>query len=280
MSDQLEEPEVEDIVDEDAENQEPAEIEETDEAETEGSEDEECEDEGDLVIQLDEPDEDAGDDETPVIRTMREKLKEKERRIKELEKSVPKQEAPKLGPKPTLEDHDYDTDAYDAALLAWNEQKRQAEAEAQKAKDAAAEREKAYSARFEAYTEKKAALGVKDFEDAEDLVRDTLSPVQQSMIVDLSDDAALTVYALGKNPKHLAELAATEPHRFAYQLAKLESKMKPTTKRKPSPEKRITGGAAVPATGGKELDRLRAEAEKTGDYSKVTAYKRRLRSQA
>ena len=55
--------------------------------------------------------------------------------------------------------------------------------------------------------------------------------------------------------------------------------MKVVRGKAPPPEKRISGG--VPGVSGAlddTLERLRAEAEKTGNYSKVMAYKRQMKA--
>ena len=87
------------------------------------------------------------------------------------------------------------------------------------------------------------------------------------------------VYALGKNPKKLAELASIkDPVRFAVAVAKLETQLKVSTRKPPPPPPKITSGSA-PVSGSVDstLERLRAEAERTGDYTKVIQYKRSKR---
>jgi len=53
------------------------------------------------------------------------------------------------------------------------------------------------------------------------------------------------------------------------------------TNRKPAtaPEKVLTGTGSTSGSVDSTLDKLRAEAEKTGDYTKVTAYKRKLKQE-
>ena len=46
----------------------------------------------------------------------------------------------------------------------------------------------------------------------------------------------------------------------------------------PPPEKTVRGNGAVSGTVDSQLERLRAEAEKTGNYTKVNAYKMQLRN--
>ena len=79
----------------------------------------------------------------------------------------------------------------------------------------------------------------------------------------------------------MKELAGIQdPVKFAFAVAKLEAQLKVTPKRKPTTkvEKMIKGSGSLAGTTDKKLDRLRAEAEKTGDLSKVHAYKRQLRN--
>jgi hypothetical protein len=122
---------------------------------------------------------------------------------------------------------------------------------------------------------------VRDFDDAESTVLSTLSVTQQGIIVQGADNSALVVYALGKNPAKAKELAGiTDAVKFAFAIAKLETQLKVQAKSKsaPPPEGKVRSGSA-PISGSVDsnLERLRAEAEKTGDMSKVAAYKRAQR---
>jgi hypothetical protein len=90
----------------------------------------------------------------------------------------------------------------------------------------------------------------------------------------------LLIYAIGKSTKRAKELAAiTDPVKFAFAVAKLETQLKVTNRKAASPpEKTVQGTGRVSGTVDSTLDRLRAEAEKTGNYSKVMAYKRQKRT--
>jgi len=84
------------------------------------------------------------------------------------------------------------------------------------------------------------------------------------------------VYALGKNPTKAAALGAIkDPVEFAFAVARLEAQLK-VSEKKPAtpPETRVTGNGRVSGAVDATLERLRAEAERTGDYTKVSAYKR------
>jgi inosine/xanthosine triphosphate pyrophosphatase family protein len=108
-----------------------------------------------------------------------------------------------------------------------------------------------------------------------------LNQTQQGIIVQGADDPALLVYALGKNPKKLQELSSiSDPVDFAFKLAKLEAQLKVTNKKAPSPETRVKGAKTGVSSGSsdKVLERLRNEADKTGDYTKVLSYKKKLQN--
>ena len=218
------------------------------------------------------------------VKELRRKAREDARRIKELEaerealKATAAPAVPTLGKKPTLDDHDYDAEKFEAALEGWHEQKRKVEAAKANAEAKAQEERKGWQAKLAAYSEAKTKLGVSDYDDAEAVVQDTLSVAQQSILLAGCENPALVAYALGKAPAKAKELAAmTDPVKFAFALAKLESQIKMTKKSPPPSEKPITGTARATGTDS-TLEKLRQEAERTGDYSKVVAHKRSQQS--
>jgi hypothetical protein len=259
------------------------------EADEDGETEAEAEDESVVVTIAGETppqEDDEENDRAPEwVRDLRKQYREEKRRNRELEEKLAaasggSSEAVQLAEKPTLEKADYDTDRYETELAAWYEQKRKYdEVEASKqAEQQAVEQE--WRQKLEGYQSAKADLKVRDFEDAEDTVQETLSTTQQGMILQGAENPALLVYALGKNPKKAKELASlTDPVKFAFAVAKLETNLK-VTKRKASskPEKALSGTARPSGSVDSTLERLRAEAERTGDYSKVFAYKRNQRS--
>jgi len=181
-----------------------------------------------------------------------------------------------LGKKPTLEELDYDSDAYDRELSAWYERKRKHEDAESAKKSEQEEQNKAWQTTVNGYEDAKKVLKVRDFEEAEYTVQETLSDTQQGMILQGADNAALVVYALGKNPKRAKEIASIkDPVKFAFAVAKLETTLKVNSRKTPPPpEKTVSGTGSLSGTVDKTLDRLRADAQKTGDFSKVIAYKK------
>lgn len=228
----------------------------------------------------------SDDGENSAVRQMRKRIAEQTRIIKQYEakekQGNPSAETPKLGPKPKLEEFDYDEGKYDAALDQWHETKRAVDAAEVEQRRVLEKREAANRERLEGYMNAANTLKVKDFRDSEDEVVGTLSVEQQGILLAGADNAALLVYALGRYPAKLQQLAQIDdPVRFAFAAAKLEKELKvtPRTATKPAPEARISSTAGAPAAGGgeKKLEQLRADAEKTGDYSKVIAYKKQLK---
>ena len=215
------------------------------------------------------------------VRELRKANREKERKIRELEAKLnataTETKPVALGAKPTLESCDYDSEEYEKKLAGWYEQKREydaAEAEAQAQRDAEA---KAWQDKLDSYAKARASLKVRDYEDAEAVALETFNVTQQGIVLQGSDNPALIIYALGKNTSKAKELASiTDPVKFAFAVAKLETQLKVTNRKAAAaPERTIaTGGGRISGSVDSTLDRLREEALKTGDMSKVMAYKR------
>ena len=251
------------------------------------SEDEEG-DEDDVVIEIagesPPPEDDAKAPEW--VRDLRKSHREQQRENKQLKDQLAKLSStvqPKtveLGKKPTIEAADYDSDLYEQQLTDWFDRKKAVEAQQERQEAERRSQQDAWNATLATYGEHRKTLKVKDFEDAETVVQDELSNTQQGMILQGADNQALVVYALGKNPKKAKEIASIkDPVKFAFAVAKLETQLKVTNRKASTkPETTITGKAMKSGTVDSNLERLRAQAEKSGDYSKVTAYKRSKRA--
>lgn len=216
------------------------------------------------------------------VKDLRKQTKEQARRIRELEqeaaaKAAPVVKAPELGPKPTLEDCDWDAETFEQKLDEWKERKLKIDKAAEDEQKQKEAQQQEWQGRLSTYAKAKEGLKVRDFDDAESTVLSTLSVTQQGIIVQGADNSALVVYALGKNPEKAKELAGiTDAVKFAFAIAKLETQLNVQAKSKsaPAPEGKVRGSAPVSGSVDSNLERLRAEAEKTGDYSKVTQYRR------
>ncbi len=291
------------------------EVEEEQEAEAESSDDDgEVEEEAEVEDKTEKPDEskdevtiDDDDDDSVIVtigdekptldkeeeqapgwvRELRKSHRETLRENRELKEKLKAQENPavkpvELGKKPTLEDYDYDTDKYEQELTAWYGRKQAADKQAADAKADDEVQKQAWQNQLASYGEAKTKLKVNDFDDAEAVALESLNQTQQGIIVQGADNSALVIYALGKNEKKVKELASIkDPVKFAFAVAKLEKDLK-VTKRKapPAPEKRVTGTAPSSGSVDSTLERLRSDAEKSGNYTKVMAYKKQQKNKS
>lgn len=212
------------------------------------------------------------------FRELQKEKKELEAKLAAVNGSKPEAGLPK---KPTLEEFDYNADKFESALVEWHEKKRQHDIEQERIKSEQEAREQEWQSRLDAYHKSKTELKVKDFDAAESVILEKFTETQQGILVQGLENPALMIYALGKNLKKVEELSKiSDPVRFAIAVGKLESQLKVTSRKTPpAPPPRVVGGSA-PVSGAidQTLERLRAEAERTGDYTKVIKYKKQKTS--
>lgn len=270
-----------------AENNE-AEIEETLLEEVEG---EAPDDDLELVVTLDgaapAPEEEV--ESAPTwVKDLRKRQRELERENRDLRAKVSvasgAENAPLILPKkPKLDDDgiDYDSEKYEAELEKWYEKKREVDDHEQKKAIEKEREQKSWQEKLDGYAAAKSKVKVPDFEDAEEVALSGLSSTQQGIIVAGCESPALVIYAIGKNPEKLKELAEIkDPIKFTFAISKLENTMKVTKKTPAAQPERMPAASSGKAVGttDRNLERLRDEAEKTGDYSKVIQYKKQLKA--
>ena len=218
------------------------------------------------------------------VKELRKTNRELQRQNRELQgklQAAPTENKPVvIGNKPKLEDHDYDADKYEEALTNWFERKRQADDVNAKQEAEVMNQQQAWQAKLDGYGKAKAELRVKDFEDAEEVAQQVFSITQQGVLLQGADNPALVVYALGKNPAKAKELAEIkDPVKFAFAVAKLEKDLKVTNRRQaPAPERIISGTGRSSGAVDSTLERLREDAARTGNMTKVIQYKAQKRS--
>lgn len=218
-------------------------------------------------------------------RTTAAKLRETEAELKRLK--TPAEETPTLivvGEQPTMETCGYDAEKFAAELAAWYQRQRDADTQTQELERKKQAKTDAENARAGAYLKERAAIKAPDVEAVEKTALDKLSILQQNLILASCIKPALFVYALGKPqaaPKLLELSAITDPVKFVAAAARLETELK-SKMVKPGikPESKLSGNASTSATGDKKLESLRAEAEKTGNYTEVRKYKSALKQRA
>jgi len=218
------------------------------------------------------------------VKELRKTNRELQRQNRELQgklQAAPPETKPVvIGNKPKLEDHDYDADKYEEALTDWFDRKRQADEINAKQEAEVINQQKAWQSKLDNYGKAKAELKVKDFEDAEEVAQQVFSITQQGVLLQGADNPALVVYALGKNPAKAKELAEIkDPVKFAFAVAKLEKDLKVTNRKQaPAPERVVTGTGRSSGAVDSTLERLREEAARTGNMTKVIAYKRQKKA--
>jgi hypothetical protein len=264
-------------------------IEETQTEEVENDENEEeqgqetLSEESELTATIGEPQEEDEDHKAPGwIKELRKENREKAKKLKEYEAELQRlkggQSAPEPLKKPKIEDFDYDSDAYEQAMDKFYAAKvEQDKAEAAR-KQAEEEQQKEWQSRQESYKEAKGRFSAEEMEDAEAEVVSVLSPARQAMLLDVADDPATLVLALGKNPEALRKLAAIKSDGQAIkEMVKLEMNIKvaPKGKTPPPPERTISGAGKTPGGSRRTLEQLREEAQSTSNYTKYFAEKLR-----
>lgn len=282
----IEEEEEEELPDDDTEDSSDDEDDPEEDQDEEEEEDDSEDDDDERVVTIGdaEPEGEEEPKKTPGwVKKVREINRRQEAEIKQLkrqlaEKQAAEKEKPvELGERPTMKSVGYDDKKFEAALIEYNERKRLVDAQnAQKAEQQKMQAER-WQAKQQQYVEGKKTHAFKDYETAESIVDNTLNKAQLGVILDGAKDSALVVYALGKNPKVLEQVSQiTNPVEFAFEIARLETQMKVSSKSTPKPEKRVkgkTGGSTSEAT----LNKLRKEAAKTGDFTEVIAYRKKMK---
>lgn len=214
------------------------------------------------------------------LRKSHKELQRENRELRERFKSAEGQQIPSVGEKPTLASCEFDTERFEQSLIEWHEAKRQVDAYRQQAEQQQRQHEQAWQEKVNAYSRTKSELKLKDFDEAEENVKDALNATQQGVLLQGADRPAHLIYALGKNPKVLRELSAiSDIATFAFRVSKMEAGMNVSSKKEapPAPERALKGSGKAGGGSEAKLDKLREEARKTGDMSKLMEYKRQLK---
>lgn len=253
------------------------------EAEVEG--DEEGEDDPEVVIGFAD-DAEAEADDTPLVKRLRDQLREAQRQAKRAYRE-PANDAdpePQVPARPrSTADFDYDEDRFNAALddyeakkdehAEWKLRQTQREASRRAVQDEQARK----------IEQQKSALGVSDYDARSSVVKDALTEGQLAVLINGADNPAQVIYALGRSQSRLDMLSGEQNlARFAVMLGKMEKDIKVSKRTAPSPDSPVRGATgSLAATGtDKKLAALEKEAERTGDRSKIAAYRRQLRKTA
>jgi len=238
----------------------------------------------DLTPDMEADDADEGNDQpddNAVIREMRQKLREAKREARALREKVPEAKPVEVGPRPRLEDFDYDEDKHGEAVDAWNERKFEARLAAQQAgQTATAPIKQDWEGDLARFKDSAAKLtATPGAKEALEEVEETLSPAQQMCLLKVSKDAAALMFALGKDPDKLDALAEiTDPIKFTAEVTRMEMEAAMSARKKPAVDTPVRGKAATSESSDKQLARLEKEAERTGNRTALIQYKAKLKA--
>ena len=215
------------------------------------------------------------------VKELRKNYRELAKENKDLKSKIAPAADPEiqLGQKPTLEGCQYDESEYDSRLEEWHSKKFELAQVEKRKKEQEQQAAEEWQQTLKGYEKSKTTLKVEDFEESEEVVTDFLSTVQQGIIISGCANSAAVVYEIGKDPAIAKKFAdIKDPVKFAFAIAKLESSMSSKSRSAPAPEKRISGNASTSSIIDSTLNRLRSEADKTGDYTKVHEYRMQKRN--
>ncbi len=246
--------------------------------------------EGDDIVSISLKPEEDEESSSNWVSKLRKKHKEAVKRNKDLEAELQKykggqEEKLVLGPKPTIQAVNYDSEIYEKQLDEWYATKIKIEAKQKEAQQKEKSVQDAWQQKLAKYNEAKKKLNVKDFSEAEDFLQTVASTTQQAIIVKAATHPEMVVYALNKYKGKAEEIFnISDPIEFTVAMTKFEADLKiapKKSKRVPekAPEATINSGDGVIHESDKKLEKLRKEAETTGNYTKVHAYKVKLRRQ-
>jgi len=127
-------------------------------------------------------------------------------------------------------------------------------------------------------------IGVKDYEATEDKAIEALGLEYTNHVIDHFNDSQNILYYLGKNPKDAEHLRSVLDESLVLGVAEIgrlrsEIRVRPKKQTTPNPDAPLEGGVPKNATANdRKLDKLREEASKTGDMTKLIAFKRELKA--
>jgi len=236
-----------------------------------------------IVFEDDEESQPSEDDEqqqSSTFQALRKEYRKLQQELNTLKKPT-QVDVVELGNKPKLEDPDidYDVTKFEQQLEAYYERsKKVAEQQRDLETQQTKQQERAQRLMTEYQTQAK-ELGAKDFKAMEQAFELSVSNEQGSIILKAAKNKALVVYLLGSKPTKLdALLKIEDPIELAAEVARLEKGTK--VSKKPSnikPEGTVRGSNVTAARTGnldKQLEKLRAKALETGNFTEVVAFKK------
>jgi hypothetical protein len=224
-------------------------------------------------------DDEPGQVETPLVKMLRDQIKEKNRQLKE--RSAPP--LPQRTKKPDLwDDCEGDPDKWEAALLAWQDNERKVDAAEQARSTEEKTVAQSWQQELQAYRDAAVRLNKPDFASSEANVIAALTDAQQSTIIMAAKNSARFIDALGRSPIRLAQLAQiTNPIKLAAEVARIEGGRMMPRKDPPNIDTPARGNGRVSMEApDAKLAKLEKDAERSGDRDAVRAYRRDMAKKA
>lgn len=226
--------------------------------------------------------EETEDDSAPDLpKRLREEIKKRDRENAALKKRVAELDKPAaaidVGERPTRDQFDWDDEAYDKAIDEWNERRFAAQQQAEQPNDLQTEAKQD----VERFTTSIEALPYADAKEIIPEAMNALSAEDQFIIASAAKEPGKLMYALAKNPERLTALMDIKnPVKRIAEIARMETQMTTRTRTPVAPENVRSGDTRPAASSDKELARLQKQAETSGNYDALFAYKRTLREKA
>lgn len=225
-------------------------------------------------------DDEAPGEETPLIKLLRDQLKEKTRLLTQIARQPPPVQRTK---KPDLwDDCEGDPEKFESSLLAWQDNERKADEQVRAGNQEQESATQSWQTELGTYKAEAAKLGP-TFKESEDAVVDALTNAQQSTIVMAAKNPALFIKALGKSPNRLAQLATiTNPIKLAAEVARIEGGRTVGRKEPANIDVPLRGsGRLSQVSGDAKEDALIAKVAKNGgDTTELRNYRREKRARA
>lgn len=177
-------------------------------------------------------------------------------------------------PKLSDEGIDYDEEIFQKKLDQWSKDSAQYQIQQQAKSRQEQQQKELYQQKLTNYQQRAKSVKVAGYQDAEQLVMDEVPVEIQNAILFEAEKPEMVVLALGRNAELRRELAsATNPIAVGRLIERIESKAKTMPKPKSTaatvPEVKGGNGAVI-----NNLDKLKAKALETGDWSQYFAAKR------
>jgi len=223
---------------------------------------------------FDDPAEDE-DDDHPTLKKVRAVLRETQRELAEAKKVKPSEPEIVVGEEPTLESCDFDDERFKVELRAYDQRKAKAEAQANTISEEQRRQNEIWQARASDFAQKRTVYPPAIMTECETALATTLNDQQRFAVIRYAKNPAALTIALGRSQAKLDALAKIEDiGEFIAETALLEREIK-MSKRRPAaqPERIVKGSASMSANSDKHEEKLAAEARRTGDRSKLIAYR-------